>query len=140
MSERIPDTVKRIVATRANNICEYCRCLEDFSTQSFTVDHIKPRKVGGETILENLAWSCFGCNAYKHTKTEGIDPETKQKISLFNPRQQSWHDHFKWTEDKTEIIGKTPCGRATTLTLRLNRSGIVNLRTLLITVNLHPPK
>ena len=140
MSERIPDTVKRIVATRANNICEYCRCLEDFSTQSFTVDHIKPRKVGGETILENLAWSCFGCNAYKHTKTEGIDPETKQKISLFNPRQQSWHDHFKWTENETEIIGKTPCGRATTLTLRLNRSGIVNLRTLLITVNLHPPK
>jgi len=140
MSERIPDTVKRIVATRANNICEYCRCLEDFSTQSFTVDHIKPRKVGGETILENLAWSCFGCNAYKHTKTEGIDPETKQKISLFNPRQQSWYDYFKWTENETEIIGKTPCGRATTLTLRLNRSGIVNLRTLLITVNLHPPK
>jgi 5-methylcytosine-specific restriction endonuclease McrA len=140
MSERIPDAVKRIVATRANNICEYCRCLEDFSTQSFTVDHIKPKKVGGETIPENLAWSCFGCNAYKHTKTEGIDPETKQKISLFNPRQQSWHDYFKWTEDETEIIGKTPCGRATTLTLRLNRSGIVNLRTLLITVNLHPPK
>ena len=72
MSERIPDSVRRIVATRANNICEYCRCLESFSTQSFTVDHIKPRKVGGETTLENLAWSCFGCNAYKHTKTEGI--------------------------------------------------------------------
>jgi 5-methylcytosine-specific restriction endonuclease McrA len=140
MSERIPDSVRRIVATRANNICEYCRCLESFSTQSFTVDHIKPRKVGGETILENLAWSCFGCNAYKHTKTEGIDPETNQKISLFNPRQQSWDDHFKWSDDNTELVGKTPDARATILILRLNRQGIINLRRLLITVNLHPPQ
>jgi 5-methylcytosine-specific restriction endonuclease McrA len=139
MSERIPDSVRRIVATRANNICEYCRCLEQFSTQSFTVDHIKPRKVGGETILENLAWSCFGCNTYKHTKIEGIDPETNQKISLFNPRKQSWQDHFKWSENKIEMIGKTACGRATIFALSLNRLGIVNLRRLLITVNLHPP-
>jgi len=139
MSEDIPDSVRRIVATRANNICKYCRCLESFSTQSFTVDHIKPRKVGGETILENLAWSYFGCNAYKHTKTEGIDPETNQKISLFNPRQQSWDDHFKWSDDNTELVGKTPDARATILILRLNRPGIVNLRRLLITVNLHPP-
>jgi hypothetical protein len=139
MSERIPDSVRRIVATRANNICEYCRCLEQFSTQSFTVDHIKPRKVGGETILENLAWSCFGCNTYKHTKIEGIDPETNQKISLFNPRKQSWQDYFKWSDNKIEMIGKTACGRATIFALSLNRLGIVNLRRLLITVNLHPP-
>ena len=139
MSERIPDSVRRIVATRANNICEYCRCLEQFSTQSFTVDHIKPRKVGGETILENLAWSCFGCNAYKHTKIEGIDPETNQKVSLFNPRKQSWQDHFKWSENKIEMIGKTACGRATIFALSLNRLGIVTLRRLLITVNVHPP-
>jgi len=139
MSERIPKSIRQIVATRANNICEYCRCLEQFSTQSFTVDHIKPRKVGGETILENLAWSCFGCNAYKHTKIEGIDPETNQKISLFNPRKQSWQDHFKWSDNKIEMIGKTACGRATIFALSLNRLGIVNLRRLLMTVNLHPP-
>jgi hypothetical protein len=139
MSERIPKSIRQIVATRANNICEYCRCLEQFSTQSFTVDHIKPRKVGGETILENLAWSCFGCNAYKHTKTEGIDPETSQKVSLFNPRKQSWQDHFKWSDNKIEMIGKTACGRATIFALSLNRLGIVNLRRLLMTVNLHPP-
>lgn len=139
MSERISDSVRRIVATRANNICEYCRCLEQFSTQSFSVDHIKPRKAGGETILENLAWSCCGCNAHKHTKTESIDPETNQKTSLFNPRQQSWHDHFRWSDDVTKMMGKTPCGRATIFALSLNRLGIVNLRRLLITVNLHPP-
>ena len=90
-------------------------------------------------LPENLAWSCFGCNAYKHTKTEGIDPETNQKISLFNPRQQSWHDHFKWSDDSTELVGKTPDARATISVLRLNRQGIVNLRRLLITANLHPP-
>ncbi|MFM7575046.1 MAG: hypothetical protein ACKO4S_18265, partial [Snowella sp.] len=71
--------------------------------------------------------------------TEGIDPETNQKISLFNPRQQPWDDHFKWSDDNTELVGKTPDARATILILRLNRPGIVNLRRLLITVNLHPP-
>jgi hypothetical protein len=100
---------------------------------------IKPRKVGGETTLENLACSCFGCNAYKHTKTESIDPETNQKISLFNPHQQSWDDHFKWSDNNTELVGKTPHARSTILILRLNRPGIFNLRRLLITVNLHPP-
>ncbi|WP_255515627.1 hypothetical protein [aff. Roholtiella sp. LEGE 12411] len=38
------------------------------------------------------------------------------------------------------MIGKTACGRATVEALRLNRSGVVNLRRLLRSANLHPPK
>ncbi|HBE19026.1 MAG TPA: hypothetical protein DEG17_00145 [Cyanobacteria bacterium UBA11149] len=45
-------------------------------------EHIKPRHGGGETIVENLAWSCFGCNAHKHTKTQAIDPETGEPFFL----------------------------------------------------------
>ena len=139
MSEKIPESVRRIVATRSGGSCEYCRCLEQFATQNFTIDHIKPKKEGGETILENLAWSCFGCNSYKHTKIQGIDPETGEKVFLFHPRQQRWSDHFIWSDDFLEIIGTTPYGRATVIILRLNRLGVVNLRHLLITANLHPP-
>ena len=138
-SERVTSILKQAVSTRAKNYCEYCRSPERFATESFTVDHIKPRQAGGETTLDNLAWSCFGCNAHKHTKTDDIDPEVGEKVALFNPRQQVWTEHFAWSDDLTEVIGKTPCGRATINALHLNRMGVVNLRRLLVMVGLHPP-
>ena len=138
-SERIPVAIRRVVAIRANNYCEYCRCPENIGTQSFTVEHIKPRQAGGETILENLAWSCFGCNSHKHTKTVGFDPEMQLQVSLFNPRQQVWSVHFGWSEDFTLMIGKTSVGRATVEALILNRQSVVNLRRVLVFANLHPP-
>ena len=45
-----------------------------------------------------------------------------------------------WSDDFTQVIGKTPCGRATVEALRLNRFGVVNLRRLLRSANLHPPE
>jgi HNH endonuclease len=140
MSERTPESMRRIVAARARGYCEYCRCSEQFATEGFTVEHIKPRQAGGETILENLAWSCFGCNSYKHAKVQGTDPETGEKIALYNPRRQAWSEHFEWDDDFTRVLGKTPYGRATVEALHLNRFGVVNLRRLLFAANLHPPE
>ncbi len=137
---RTPESIRRIVAVRARGYCEYCRCSEQFATESFTVEHVKPRHAGGETIIENLAWSCFGCNGYKHAKTKAIDLETGKKVPLYNPRQENWSDHFDWSDDFTQVVGKTPSGRATVEALRLNRTGVVNLRRLLSSVNLHPPE
>lgn len=54
-SGRVSAALRQIVATRAKNYCEYCRCPEEFSPDSFTVDHIKPRQASGETTQENLA-------------------------------------------------------------------------------------
>lgn len=54
-SEKVPDAIKRVVAARAKDYCEYCRSPGKFATQIFTVEHIKPRDAGGETTLENLA-------------------------------------------------------------------------------------
>ncbi|MEC4804918.1 MAG: HNH endonuclease signature motif containing protein [Jaaginema sp. PMC 1079.18] len=137
--KKVPPSVREVVAARANYLCEYCRCPEAFSTQSFTIEHIKPRQAGGENTLENLAWACSGCNAFKHIKTRGIDPQTEQEVTLFHPRQDRWQDHFTWSDDLTRVVGKTPCGRATLNTLNLNRQGIVNLRRLLVMDNRHPP-
>lgn len=139
MSEKTPASIRRIVAARARGYCEYCRCSEEFATESFTVEHIKPRQAGGETILENLAWSCFGCNGHKHTKTQATDPETGEKIELYHPRKQAWSEHFNWSDDFTLVVGKTACGRATVEAVRLNRNGVINLRVLLRGANLHPP-
>jgi HNH endonuclease len=138
-ADRVSGALRRIVAARANGYCEYCRCPENFATESSTVEHINPRQAGGETVLENLAWSCFGCNGHKHAKTKGIDPETKMPNPLFHPRQQTWANHFGWNNDSSQIIGKTPCGRTTVAALHLNRTGIVNLRRLLASAGLHPP-
>ncbi len=136
--DRVSAALRQTVATRAKNYCEYCQCPEDFSPDSFTVDHIKPRQADGETSAENLAWACFGCNGRKYARTTYIDPKTGQKVSLFNPRQQVWSDHFEWNKGSTQIIGKTPCGSATIEALKLNRQGVVNLRRLLVSAGLHP--
>lgn len=66
---------------RALARCEYCRCPAQFATQSFTIEHIEPRDTGGETVLENLAWACFGCNGHKHTATHGIDLNLRRLLA-----------------------------------------------------------
>lgn len=68
-----------------------------------------------------------------------IDPQTNQQATLFNPRQQVWSEHFGWSDNLTQVIGKTPCGRVTVDALSLNRTGVVNLRRSLTAVGLHPP-
>lgn len=132
-------SLRRVVAERVQGLCEYCLCPEGFSPDSFTVDHIKPRQLGGATVSDNLAWACFGCNGRKHKRTAHIDPQTGTEALLFNPRQQGWHVHFVWSEDATQLVGVTACGRATIKALALNRVGVVNLRRLLVAAGLHPP-
>ncbi|MEQ8957154.1 MAG: HNH endonuclease signature motif containing protein, partial [Coleofasciculus sp. C2-GNP5-27] len=73
--ERIPTALRQEIAQRAKHRCEYCRCPDEFSPDSFTVDHIKPRQLGGATTTENLAWACFGCNGRKYTRTVYPDPK-----------------------------------------------------------------
>jgi hypothetical protein len=138
-SDYIPDSIRQIVAARAGGYCEYCYCPEAFATERFAVDHIQPRAMGGLTVLENLAWSCIGCNGHKHRKTKALDPATGNLTPLFHPCQQCWSDHFAWNADFTQIMGHTTCGRATIEALHLNRPGIVNLRRLLVMAGLHPP-
>ena len=50
----------------------------------------------------------------------GIDPQTEQEVTLFNPRQQNWEEHYVWSIDKLQIVGKTSIGRATCQRLDLN--------------------
>jgi HNH endonuclease len=136
---RVPASLRQLVVSRSKGLCEYCKCPEEFSPDPFALDHIEPRQAGGETIAENLALSCSGCNGHKHARTHYTDPESDQIVKLFHPRQQNWADHFYWDENLTLMIGKTACGRATIDALILNRPGVVNLRRLLISAKLHPP-
>ena len=136
---RLPIALRQRVIARASGCCEYCQSQARFSSDPFSIEHIIPRSHGGTDALSNLALACQGCNSRKYTAEEGLDPATGQMVVLYHPRQAPWTDHFTWTVDHTQIIGITPSGRATVELLSLNRSGLVNLRSILIQAGEHPP-
>ncbi|MEI6236551.1 MAG: HNH endonuclease [Planctomycetota bacterium] len=107
--------------------------------QPFAIEHIRPRCHGGKTVLSNLALACQGCNNHKYNKLCGQDPVGDYETLLFNPRQNSWVEHFAWNHDFTIILGRTAIGRTTVEELNMNRTGVVNLRRLLFESGEHPP-
>lgn len=140
MRKKIPAVLRRKVVERANGFCEYCRSNSDFSDSPFDVEHIVPISEGGKTAIENLAFSCHGCNLYKSNKTATFDVITEENQKLFNPRTDDWNEHFTWAQNFTIIVGLTPVGRAAVETLKLNRKGLVNQRNLLFLLGELPPK
>lgn len=137
--KRVGTRQKLALAARAGGRCEYCRCPADFSSDPFSAEHILPRVAGGTHHPSNLAYSCLGCNNFKYTSTEAVDPTTGEAAPLYHPRRDQWHDHFAWSDDFTEMIGVTATGRATIERLQLNRRGVVNLRRVLVPAGKHPP-
>jgi hypothetical protein len=73
--------------------------------------------------------ACAYCNAAKGTNAAGFDPETDELVPLFNPRADTWADHFVW--DGPILVGRTPIGRATIEVLGINRPERVEHRRLL---------
>ena len=49
-------------------------------------------------------------------------------VPLFNPRAQSWSEHFRWSANATRVEGLTAIGRATIIALRMNREAILAIR------------
>ena len=52
---RISSRLRDMVAERAFYCCEYCWSQADFSTESFSVEHIIPLSRGGENTHDNVA-------------------------------------------------------------------------------------
>jgi len=118
---------RQFVRQRAEDRCEYCRLRQEHAPLwRHQVEHIIAIKHGGSDDLDNLAWACVRCNLRKSSNLSGIDNVTGQVVELFNPRIQSWHDHFAY--QGAEIIGLTPTGRATTAVLNMNELKRLELR------------
>lgn len=130
---------KERVRERANNRCEYCQCQQKYVFGRLQTDHIIPTSKNGSDNLNNLCLSCELCNQYKWTRVDGIDPESKKRVLLFNPRQQRWHDHFVWAEDGVHVVGLTECGRATVATLQMNNPLAIMVRRHWVAAGWHPP-
>ncbi|MBI3462198.1 MAG: HNH endonuclease [Planctomycetes bacterium] len=120
------------VVARAGGCCEYCLLPAAGQVSPFPMDHIVPRSQGGRTVLKNLALACPHCNAYKWAHSDGEDPVTGKSVPLFNPRAQTWSEHFRWSgRFPIRIEGITACGRATVWRLRMNHRDVVVVRRLL---------
>jgi hypothetical protein len=104
------------------------------------IEHIIPKAEGGSDDEDNLWQSCRLCNGFKGVQTQAFDPETGQRVPLFDPRRQHWSEHFAWSEDGTQIVGKTPCGRATVIALQLNNLIAVMVRRAWVAAGWHPPR
>ncbi|MBD2570796.1 HNH endonuclease [Anabaena lutea] len=135
----ISKSVRQQVINEAGYRCEYCRTSSRLIGMPLVMDHILPSSLGGDDERENLAACCYRCNEFKGAKITANDPVTNESVSLFNPRQQGWLDHFQWANGGTHIIGTTAIGRGTVLALRLNNEDVVQARAIWISLNWHPP-
>lgn len=139
MSAYIPESLRKQIATTDRQRCCYCLTSEANSGIPMTHDHIQPRSKSGETTFENVCLACRSCNEFKADSTEAIDPLTGETVSLFNPRLQTWSDHFTWSPDGTKVEGLTAIGRATIICLRMNNPVIVVARKRWAVSGWHPP-
>jgi len=138
--KNIPARVRRRVADEARRRCGYYLRTEELMGMPMSLDHIIPEAAGGSSSKENLWLACRRCNEFKGTQVHARDPQTDNREELFNPRRQKWSEHFAWSKDSTEILGLTPCGRATMAALRLNNPEIVVSRRLWVSAGWWPPE
>jgi 5-methylcytosine-specific restriction endonuclease McrA len=95
MTDYISVSLRQLVIQRASGACEYCRIHQIFSIYSHEVDHAIALKHGGQTISENLVLACLPCNRHKGSDLTSLDPLTGEITPLFNPRAQTWSEHFQ---------------------------------------------
>ena len=110
--------------------CAYCSVHEQITggTQSFCIDHFKPRSRGGPVNdYTNLYWVCIPCNMIKHNKWPTSE-QLRRGYRFADPcREQDAGIHFIESDDGL-LQPLTPCGEYHIATLRLNRSWLQQQR------------
>jgi len=110
---------------------------QDDRSIDFAIDHVIAEKHGGETAEPNLCLSCYWCNSYKGSDLSSVDwTAGGQIVPLFNPRQQTWTEHFRL--DGARIQPLTSTGRVTVYLLRLNADERLDERDLLLALGSYP--
>lgn len=133
--------VEQRVRQTAKNRCGYCLSPQHLVMARLQIEHIVPLAKGGSNEEVNLWLACPICNRYKSDKITAMDPESGQVVPLFNPRTQEWSRHFHWTEDGLRIVGLTPVGRATVITLHLDSDpDAIIVRGYWVLAGWHPPQ
>jgi HNH endonuclease len=96
--------LRRLVAHRADYMCEYCLVSEVNRSSGCQVDHIISVKHGGSTTADNLCYACIFCNLQKGTDLGSINWQTGELVRFFNPRRDFWGEHFQLNEAVIQAI------------------------------------
>jgi hypothetical protein len=138
MSRYLNRKTRDAVAKRARFRCEYCLLHEGDAYLAFEIDHIISLKHGGNSELDNLAYSCVACNRMKGADIGSIVLPEKEFIRLYNPRTDSWEEHFRIMGPR--IVPISDIGKVTTKILLLNDDLRISEREALISVGRYPPQ
>lgn len=136
----IPRALRERVAEQARHRCGYCLTPAALIGAPLEMEHIIPVSLGGPTVEDNLWLACSLCNAFKGNRIATGDPLSGETVPLFDPRRNSWTEHFAWTSSGDRIVGLTRTGRATIVALSLNRPELLLTRQAWIAVGWHPPR
>jgi hypothetical protein len=118
MSSYVSASLRRLVATRAEGLCEYCLIHEQDTFLGCQVEHIISEKHEGQTSEANLAFACVFCNRFKGSDVATFVPGTGRLCRLFNPRTDRWAEHFRL--DGVHLVGVSEMGQATARLLGFN--------------------
>jgi hypothetical protein len=121
------ESLRALVALRAENRCEYCHIRQVDLEYTFHLDHIISLKHGGSTIELNLALACPDCNYNKGANIGTfLFPPDRRFTPLFHPRIDRWEEHFEIIEGLISPL--TPVGEATARILMFNTPERIILR------------
>ena len=126
----MPARLRQLIRERAGNRCEYCRVPQVVLRTALQMEHIVARQHLGGSAEDNLALACDRCNLHKGPNLSGIDPDSGEIARLFDPRRDTWNEHFELRGD--EILGRSPIGRATVQLLQFNTETRMRLRAVVV--------
>lgn len=136
MSSYVGPALRRLVAARADRLCEYCLIHEEDTYLGCEVDHIISEKHGGPTSADKLAYACAVCNRAKGADVGSVNWSTGQFSRFFNPRTDRWSEHFAL--DDVTIVPRTDIGDVTARILSLNHGDRLLERSTLHAVGRYP--
>ena len=128
--------LRRLVAQRADNLCEYCLIAEHDTILGCAIDHIISIKHGGSSNIDNLAYCCVYCNRFKDSDIGSIIIDKKEFVRFYHPRWDNWLEHFHLEDYLIQPI--TDIGEVTARILGFNQQSRLLERQLLISKNKYP--
>jgi len=130
------EELRRLVATRAEHLCEYCLIHEEDTFLGCEVDHIISVKHGGPTEAGNLAYALVFCNRQKGSDIGSIVRRIGGFSRLCNPRIDRWGEHFRL--EGAMMQPQTGIGEVTMRILGFNHSDRLLERQTLIALGKYP--
>lgn len=132
----ISEELRRLVATRADDLCEYCLIHKDDTFLGCEIDHIISLKPGGTNDEDNLAHACAFCNRQKGSDIGSVLLPSREFIRFFDPRRDRWMEHFRL--DELLITPLTGIGKVTARILGFNSDDRILERQTLMAVGRYP--